>query len=114
MRESVEVGVAYYVDGRGRRPFIDWLESLDPAAVEAVLYAVKKRRNGNTGNSKPVGGGVHELREKAFRIYYGIHGGKLIILLSGGTKKRQQTDIDAAKSIWRNIKQEPWKWAEKR
>ena len=111
MREAIVVSVAYYIDGKGRRPFIDWVESLDPDTAEMVHYAVEKRRVGNTGGSKPVGGGVHELKAKGFSIYYGIHGDKLIILLAGGRKRRQQADINVAKSRWRNFRQEPRKWA---
>ena len=109
MRESVEVSVEYYTDERGRKPFIDWMKSLDPAAAETILYAVYKRRNGNTGNSSPVRGGIHELKAKGFRVYYGVHGDKLIILLGGGTKRRQQADIDVAVARWRDFKQEPGK-----
>ena len=114
MRESVEVTVGYYIDEKGRRPYIDWVKSLDRAAAEIVAFAVRKRRNGNTGNSSPVGGGVHELKARGFRIYYGVHGDRLIILLAGGTKRRQQADIDVAKSRWRNVKQGPRKWVRER
>ena len=114
MRESFEVCVEYYVDEKGRWPFIDWVESLDPTEAEVIAFAVRKRRDGNTGNFKPVGNGVHELRAKAFRIYYGVRGDTLIILLGGGTKRRQQADIDVAKTRWLNVKQEPRKWARKR
>ena len=59
---------------------------------------------GNTGNSKPVGGGVQELKATGSRIYYGIHGDNLFILLAGGTKRRQQADINVAKFRWLDFK----------
>ena len=40
-----------------------------------------------------------------YRIYFGRDGDKIVILLTGGTKKRQQRDIDAAQSYWRDYKQ---------
>lgn len=38
------------------------------------------------------------------RIYFGKDGGTLIILLAGGTKKRQQRDIEAAAGYWADYK----------
>ena len=52
MREAIVVNVAYYIDEKGRRPFIDWVKSLDPDMAETVHDAVEKRRVGNTGGSK--------------------------------------------------------------
>ena len=37
-----------------------------------------------------------------YRVYFGIHEDKIIILLNGGTKSGQQTDIDQAKIYWEN------------
>ena len=105
MREAIEVSIEYYYDDMGRSLFEEWYNTLDRSPKEVVLDAVDKRRKGNTGNSRPVGGGVHELRARGFRIYYATQGAKLIILLGGGTKRRQQSDIDAAKSSWWNYKQ---------
>ena len=43
--------------------------------------------------------------EIRYRIYFGRDGDLLIILLTGGTKKRQQGDIDAAHAYWQAYKQ---------
>lgn len=54
-----------------------------------------------------MGAGVSELRMDfgpGFRIYFGRAGEQLVILLGGGTKKRQQTDIEAAKLLWAEYK----------
>ena len=40
-----------------------------------------------------------------YRIYFGHDGDAIIILLSGGTKRRQQRDIEAAQACWRDYKQ---------
>ena len=39
-----------------------------------------------------------------YRVYFGRDGDTIVILLTGGTKKRQQRDIDAAKAYWRDYR----------
>ena len=39
-----------------------------------------------------------------YRVYFGKDGERLVILLSGGTKKKQQRDIGAALSYWEDYK----------
>lgn len=56
---------------------------------------------------KGVGAGVYEYRidfGPGYRIYFGKDGDRLVILLAGGTKKRQDADIAAAKGHWRDYK----------
>jgi len=62
---------------------------------------------GNFSNVKGVGAGVFEYRidfGPGYRIYYGKDGNRLVILLAGGTKKRQDADITAAKTYWQDYK----------
>jgi putative addiction module killer protein len=57
---------------------------------------------GNTSSLKSIGDGVYKCRidwGPGYRVYLGKDGEKLIILLGGGTKKRQQADIDRAKQL---------------
>jgi len=64
--------------------------------------------NGNFSQSKAVGEGVSELRMDfgpGFRVYFGKDGEQLVILLGGGSKRRQQADIEAAKALWKEYKQ---------
>jgi putative addiction module killer protein len=59
--------------------------------------------HGNFSNAKAVGLGVSELRldfGPGYRIYFGKDGEHLVILLAGGTKRRQQADIDLAQAYW--------------
>jgi putative addiction module killer protein len=87
----------------GRAPFRDWLLGLDPFLAEKVVRTVSRMENGNFGDSKPVGGGVWERRihvGPGLRVYYGRDGQKLVILLAGGSKKRQQADIHLARKLW--------------
>jgi putative addiction module killer protein len=39
-----------------------------------------------------------------YRVYFGKDGEKLVILLGGGTKKRQGADIKAAQDLWLEYK----------
>ncbi len=41
-----------------------------------------------------------------YRVYYAMTGGELIILLAGGDKSTQADNIEAAKSLWREWKEE--------
>jgi putative addiction module killer protein len=62
---------------------------------------------GNFSNVKSVGSGVHECRiafGPGYRVYFGKDGERLVILLGGGTKKRQQTDIKDAIARWQDYK----------
>jgi putative addiction module killer protein len=57
---------------------------------------------------KSVDEGILEYRidfGPGYRIYFGRDGEVLVILLTGGTKTRQQRDIEAAKEYWRDYKQ---------
>jgi len=59
-------------------------------------------------NAKGVGAGVYEYRINfgpGYRIYFGKDGDRLVILLGGGTKKRQQGDIATALTRWQDYKQ---------
>ena len=62
---------------------------------------------GNTSNAKGVGEGVLEYRINwgpGYRVYFGLDGETLVILLTGGTKQRQQRDIERAKGLWADYK----------
>ncbi len=61
----------------------------------------------NLSNAKGVGEGVLEYRidwGPGYRVYFGRDGETLVILLTGGTKQRQQRDIDIAKALWADYK----------
>jgi putative addiction module killer protein len=56
---------------------------------------------------KSIGEGVLEYRidfGPGYRVYFGRDGEELVMLLTGGTKKRQQRDVEAAKEYWRDYK----------
>ena len=45
-----------------------------------------------------------EISVLAIASIFGKDGERVVILLGGGTKKRQQTDIEAAKALWLQYK----------
>jgi len=95
------------VDVAGRSPFGRWFDRLNAAAAARVAIAIQRIALGNLSNVKSVGAGVHEFRldfGPGYRIYLGRDGERLVILLAGGTKKRQNDDIAAAKSYWQDYK----------
>ena len=72
-----------------------------------VRTAIARMEAGNFSNVEPVGHGVKEYKINfgpGYRIYFGKDGDKLVILLGGGTKKRQSRDIETAKTLWKEYK----------
>jgi putative addiction module killer protein len=97
----------YYLDSGHESPFEDWFLSLHSEAAAKVSVALSRIEQGNLSNVKPVGDGVLEYKidwGPGYRIYFGRDGNVLFILLTGGTKKRQQRDIETAKILWSNYK----------
>ncbi len=100
--------IRYYVAAGGREPFADWFAELDVVARAKVTRAIARMEQGSLSNMKSVGEGVLEYRidfGPGYRVYLGRDGETLLILLTGGTKKRQQRDIDVAHAYWRDYKQ---------
>lgn len=99
--------VVQYETEDGRCLFADWLLQLDVRVQLKVRSTIARLEVGNFGDVKPVGGGVSERRihlGPGYRVYFGQDGDDLVILLVGGTKKRQQRDIDQAKALWVDYK----------
>ncbi len=102
----IEIGE--YVDTKGRSSYARWFDRLNARAAAKVATALVRIEQGNLSNAKGVGAGVFECRVDfgpGYRIYFGKDGDTLIILLGGGTKKRQQKDVNAAQILWREYKQ---------
>jgi putative addiction module killer protein len=101
------VDVREYLDRNGRSPYAEWFDNLNAHAAAKVAIAVTRIGQGNYSNVKSVGSGVHECRidyGPGYRVYFGKDGERLVILLGGGTKKRQQKDIDNAIDRWQDYK----------
>ncbi|MFZ2737314.1 MAG: type II toxin-antitoxin system RelE/ParE family toxin [Burkholderiaceae bacterium] len=98
-----------YLTLEGADPYSKWLSSLgDRQARARVLVRVGRMANGHFGDVKPVGHGVWEARVDwgpGYRIYYAQAGKRLILLLFGGDKRRQQSDIKLAHEFWEDWQQ---------
>ncbi len=102
------VEVREYLDRGGRSPYAAWFDRLNREAAAKVTAALVRIRQGNLSNAKGVGSGVYEYRidfGPGYRIYFGKDGDRLVILVGGGTKKRQQEDIKTALARWQDYKQ---------
>jgi len=101
------MGILEYLTPEGDSPFGAWFDDLDARAAAKVTIALIRIGQGHLSNVKGVGAGVLEYRidfGPGYRIYFGKDGETIVILLAGGTKKRQQGDIGDAQARWRNYK----------
>ena len=101
------LSVLEYLDRPGSSPFAGWFQTLDAEAAAKVTTAVRRLELGNFSNVKGVGAGVFEYRidfGPGYRVYFGKDGDAVVILLGGGTKKRQDRDIASAQERWADYK----------
>lgn len=91
--------ITEYLDRKGSSPFGRWFADIESRAASKVTVALARIGQGNLSNVKSVGPGVSE-----YRIYFGRDGEQLVVLLAGGTKQRQQNDIETAQAYWRDYK----------
>ena len=101
------VEVRQYLDRQGNCPFGAWFEGLHETAAAKVTIAVTRLQQGNFSNVKGVGSGLLEYRidfGPGYRIYFGKDGDFLVILLGGGSKKRQHADVSLAAARWQDYK----------
>lgn len=101
------IEIEEFLSEDGQSPFASWFDSLDAQAAAIVTVALARLADGNTSKVEPIGEGASELkinRGPGYRIYFGWHGKALVILLGGGTKRRQSDDIAEALALWRSYK----------
>jgi putative addiction module killer protein len=101
------IDIREYNDRNGLSPYAAWFDQLNPQAAAKVAVAMTRLALGNFSTVKSVGSGVLECRidfGPGYRVYFGKDGERLVILLGGGTKKRQQRDIQAALANWQDYK----------
>ena len=101
------IEIRQYVDRLGRNPFERWLDSIDGGTQARVAVSLARLEHGNFSAARGEGEGVFELRldfGPGYRVYFGKDGERLVILLGGGSKKRQQTDIERARALWKEYK----------
>lgn len=95
-----------YATSNGKVPFREWAESLDlKTQIRVDRYLDRLKAGGAKKEVKALGDGVFELRihlGPGLRVYFAEVGKTIILLLAGGTKRRQQKDINQAKAYWRD------------
>jgi putative addiction module killer protein len=93
-----------YESPSGKKPYFKWIKGLKDNKGKAKIFArVDRAKTGNFGDYKDLKDGVFEMREDfgpGYRIYFGIDGDEIIILLAGGDKGSQDSDIAKAKDYW--------------
>lgn len=96
-----------YLTNNGVSPYSKWFNDLPPDQAAKVTTAVVRIEGGNFSNVKSVCNGVLEYKidyGPGLRIYFAMEGQTIILLLGGGTKRRQGKDISAAKQRWSDHK----------
>lgn len=92
---------------RKTETFARWLDGLrDIHARARVQVRVGRLAAGNVGDARPVGEGVSELRidyGPGYRVYFTKRGREVVVLLAGGDKRTQATDIKTALRLARNL-----------
>lgn len=99
--------IVEYLTLDGASPFRSWFDGLESRAAAKVTTALIRLGMGNISNVKSVSGGVYECKidyGPGYRVYFGMDGKELVILVGGGTKKRQSSDIKNAGSHWTDYK----------
>src|ERR1700721_4567397 len=97
----MSIRVEEYIRPNGTNPLKAWVDNLDPQAAAKVVTATLRLELGNTSNVKWFAGIGEYVIDwgPGYRIYFAKDGTALIVLFGGGTKRRQQLDIDRAVAL---------------
>ena len=106
MKASPKI-IQNYVTKNGKSPFEAWFSKLRNKSAKAqIAVRIDRLRLGNFGDSKSVGLGVFELRINlgpGYRVYFGLVGNDIVLLLGGGDKSTQRKDIRTAYGNWKEF-----------
>jgi putative addiction module killer protein len=95
------------IDMKKTDVFAQWLDELRDIRARARVQArIQRLAAGNPGDVKPVGEGISEMRidyGPGYRVYFTRRGNEVVILLVGGDKSTQDTDIKNAQELARNL-----------
>jgi putative addiction module killer protein len=90
--------------------FVAWLMGLKDSTTRMRLRVrLRKASLGNLGDIKSVGDGVFEMREyfgPGWRMYFINRSGAVIVMLGGGDKSSQQRDIERARKLVQELRNE--------
>lgn len=103
------IEIRRYVTRTGKDVIGDWLAGLDDVQARARIAArIDRLSLGNFGDCKSLRKGVSELRIDSgpgYRVYYATWGGTCVLLLCGGDKRKQSSDINRAIQYLRDYKE---------
>lgn len=102
MRYEIEI----YSNEKGQSPFEEWMGNIAAVDERRIRKRILRIEDGNLGDYKLLGDGVFELRfffGAGYRVYFGIKGETVVLLLCGGDKSTQNKDIKKAKEIWKEV-----------
>ena len=105
----MKVKIEQYIREDGSNPFEKWFDKLNALAAAKVATALYRMEQGNFSNVESVGKGVYEYKihlGPGYRIYFGQEDHDVVILVGGGSKKHQSSDIKKAKDLWAEYKTE--------
>jgi len=103
------IEIRHYVSRAGRDVFDDWLTQLADARAQAkIATRINRLAAGNFGDCKSLRQGLFELRIDSgpgYRVYYAMIGGECVLLLCGGDKRKQSSDIERASEFLKDYKE---------
>ena len=83
--------------------FTSWLDRLADASIRGIVVArIKRLERGLLGDAESVGDGGSERRihiGAGWRVYCTKRGEQRVVLLAGGAKRTQKSDIRRAKAL---------------
>lgn len=101
MPEPIPHQLLHYTDSSGVDQFGRWLDDLADVTTRAAIAArLMRLRLGLFGDCKPLGAGLWEQRTHhgaGFRVFYTIESGRLVLLLAGSDKGKQDAAIKVAR-----------------
>jgi putative addiction module killer protein len=105
--ESRPKKIKTFVRANGKSPFEAWISGLQDRSAKAKVFTrIDRMKFGNFGDCKSVGNGVFELRVHfgpGYRVYFGLVGSDIVLLLVGGDKRTQSKDISLAQRYWKEF-----------
>lgn len=103
------IEIRHYISRTGKDLFDDWLSQLADIRTRAkIATRINRLAVGNFGDCKPLRHGLFELRidwGPGYRVYYVLLGRTCILVLCGGDKRKQSSDIDRALRYLRDYKE---------
>jgi putative addiction module killer protein len=108
--ESRSWEVEVYTTLSGASPYQEWVDNLKDIKGSARIAArIRRIPDGNWGDFKFIAEGVFELRidvGPGYRIYFAKHENRVILLLCGGDKNSQKSDIAQAIGYWQEYRRQ--------